>query len=109
MFEFEFEFKVRYTMMIPQYNETLESKEILAFDYIPYLTAIILHNRALREPSIPERFFCECEAIALLQEHVSRRPHFFLSTVALFLLSYQLGEPLECFHHYRIVFDWVRH
>ena len=105
MFKFKFKYHTRYAMMIPQYKETLESKEILAFDYIPYLTAIILHSRALQEPSLHERFFCECEAIAILEEHVSKRPHFFLSTVALFLLSYQLGKPLECFQYYRRVFD----
>lgn len=88
--------------MAPQYKETLESKEILSIDYIPYLLALLLHNKAVREdtPGV-ERFYCQCEAIAILQEHVNQRPHFFMSTVALFLFCYQMGEPLECFRYYR--------
>lgn len=89
--------------MIPEYKETLSSKEILSLDYIPFLLAILLHNKALQSSTSPiDGLYCNCEAIALLEKHKSERPHFFLSTLALTLLYYQMGVPLEAIRCYSI-------
>ena len=71
-----------YNTMIPQYSETLATKEVLSLDWIPLLLAQCLHSNALRLQGL-EAFRCDCEAMSILEDSVHARPHFFKATVAL--------------------------
>ena len=87
--------------MIPQYKDTLATKEILSLDYIPLVLAILLHKKAIQHEVSPiEQFAYHCEALSLLEKSREERPHFFLATLASCLLYYQLGCPNEAFHCY---------
>ena len=88
-------------MMIPEYKETLPTKEILSLDYIPLVIAILLHNKSIQQDLSPiERFAYHCEALCILEKSRESRPHFFLATLACCLLYYQLGCPMEAYHCY---------
>lgn len=81
-----------YNTMIPQYSETLATKEVLSLDWIPLLLAQCLHSNAQRLQGL-EAFRYDCEAMSILEDSVHARPHFFKATVALCLLSYAMGVP----------------
>ena len=87
--------------MIPQYKDTLATKEILSLDYIPLVLAILLHKKAIQHEVLPiEQFAYHCEALSLLEKSREERPHFFLATLACCLLYYQLGCPNDAFRCY---------
>ena len=62
-----------YTLMIPEYSETLKTKEVLSLDAIPLLLARILRDHVTDGNDVLN-FRCELEALALLRENFKQRP-----------------------------------
>ena len=64
-----------YKKMIPEYAETLNTKEVLSLDAIPLLIARSLHCRAMAEKeNAMKKMVLECEAMALLRKNMEERP-----------------------------------
>ena len=64
-----------YSSMIPEYSETLETKEILSLDAIPLLIAKSLHVRANEEmENKVKKMALECEVLSILRKNTNERP-----------------------------------
>ena len=61
-----------YSLMVPEYSETLKTKEVLSLDAIPLLLARSLHGR-MTEGNDLLHFRYELEALALLRENFKQR------------------------------------
>lgn len=48
-----------------------------------------------------ERFRCGCECVVLLEQSVTKRPHFFRAELALVLQLYELGVSAAAVDHFR--------